>query len=33
MMARRMMRKHHVRCRAGKGGDYFKALPIAIDHR
>lgn len=31
MMARRMMRKHHVRCRAGgKGGDYFKALPIAI---
>lgn len=34
MMARRMMRKHHVRCRAGeKGGDYFKALPIAINYR
>ena len=31
MMARRMMRKHHVRCRGGgKGGDYFKALPIAM---
>lgn len=31
MMARRMMRKHHVRCRAGEKVEIiFKTSPIAI---